>query len=71
MAVKKVAAKKSPAKRAPVKKAALKGQAYECEVCGLAVVVDEVCGCVEAHEIICCGEAMKEKKSRAKAKVAK
>ncbi len=35
---------------------------YECSVCGLVVSVDEPCGCMEAHEIICCGKAMRKKK---------
>ncbi|MDO8568434.1 MAG: hypothetical protein Q7R57_06940 [Dehalococcoidales bacterium] len=41
-----------------------KGQTYGCEVCGLEVVVDEACGCVETHEILCCGAPMKEKPQR-------
>lgn len=52
------------------KKRTAKGESYECEVCGLAVTVDEVCGCVSACDIICCGKPMKERKS-AKAKVTK
>lgn len=39
-----------------------KGDRYECTVCGLVISVDELCGCTEAHEIICCGKAMKKKK---------
>ena len=54
------------AEKAPAKKRIAKGQAYECEACGLEVVVDEECGCAEAHEIICCSVPMKEKTSRAK-----
>jgi hypothetical protein len=58
-----------PAKKAPVKKAAVKnarkGQSLECEVCGLAVTIDEDCGCVETCDIVCCGEPMKEKKAKA------
>ena len=72
MPVKKVAkaavatAKKAPAraKKAPV----TKGDAYACEVCGLVVSVDEDCGCVETCDIICCGEPMKAKATKAKAK---
>jgi hypothetical protein len=51
-------------KAAPKKKVAAKakkGQAYECHVCGLRVVVDEVCGCVEEHALICCSKPMKKK----------
>jgi len=64
MAVKKTA----PTKKAAAKKSPVKGQSLECEVCGLAVTVDEDCGCVEACDILCCGEPMKVKKSKAKAK---
>ena len=57
-------------KEAPVKKTArkkaVKGECYVCDVCGLSVVVDEVCGCVETHEIFCCDQPMKQRKSRAK-----
>jgi len=44
-----------------------KGDAYTCEVCGLSVVVDEACGCVDVCDIICCGKPMKEKKVKIKA----
>ena len=63
MAVKKAA----PVKKAPAKKKTAKGDAYVCEVCGLAVTVDEVCGCIDTCDIICCGEPMKAAKSKAKA----
>jgi len=39
-----------------------KGDVYKCSVCGLAVTVDEVCGCVDACDIICCDKQMKPKK---------
>ena len=39
-----------------------KGSKYQCSVCGVAVTVDEVCGCVETHEFICCDRPMKLKK---------
>ena len=60
---KKTAAKKTK-KAAPKKKVATKmkkGQAYECQVCGLRIVVDKVCGCVEEHVLICCKKPMKKK----------
>jgi len=38
------------------------GDRYECTVCGLVVSVDEVCGCVETCDIICCGKQMKKKR---------
>ncbi|MFN3550653.1 MAG: hypothetical protein ACK4WJ_02435 [Endomicrobiia bacterium] len=44
------------------KKAKNKKQMY-CEVCGLAVTVDEECGCVNECDLICCGKPLKEKKS--------
>jgi hypothetical protein len=44
------------------KKSVKKGEVYKCSVCGLAVTVDEVCGCVDALDIICCGKKMKAKK---------
>ena len=64
-------AKKSPAKKnkkaAPKKKAVAKikkGQDYECHVCGLRVVVNNVCGCVEEHALICCKKPMKKKRAK-------
>jgi hypothetical protein len=62
MATKKVA-KKAVKKVAKVsKKGVKKGDAYTCSVCGLAVSVDEVCGCVDTCDIICCEKPMKTKK---------
>ena len=63
---KKTSAKKTK-KAAPKKKAAAKvkkGHGYECHVCGLRVVVDNVCGCVEEHVLICCEKPMKKKRAR-------
>jgi hypothetical protein len=45
-----------------VKKSVKKGDVYQCGVCGLAVTVDEVCGCVDACDIICCEKPMEPKK---------
>ena len=57
-AAKPVAAKaKKPAKTS--KKKVKQGDRYSCDVCGLVVSVDEACGCVDACDIICCGEEMK------------
>lgn len=59
----KTAVKKTK-KAAPKKKVAVKvkkGQAYECRVCGLRVIVDKVCGCVEEHVLICCSKPMAKK----------
>ncbi|MDO8578152.1 MAG: hypothetical protein Q7R50_03120 [Dehalococcoidales bacterium] len=67
--VKKSAAKAKPAARTKV----TKGQALECQVCGLAVVVEEVGGVAIGEErvLLCCDEPMKPKASKAKAKTAK
>ena len=54
-------------KQAAAKKKMAKGVSYTCEVCGLVVSVDEVCGCVDVCDIICCGKPMKERKSKVKA----
>ncbi len=55
-AARKAAVKKTPAKGG--RKTASQGDKYACDVCGVVVSVDEVCGCVEAHDLICCGQAM-------------
>jgi len=55
MATKNVAKKVS-------KKGVKKGDAYKCTVCGLAVTVNEVCGCMDVCDIICCEKPMKAKK---------
>jgi hypothetical protein len=68
--VKTVAASKSPAKKVAEKQVSRKGQSLECGVCGLSVTIDEDCGCVGFHDIICCGKPMKAKKPKAKAKAA-
>lgn len=44
------------------KKGVKKGDVYKCDVCGLAITVDEVCGCVDTCDIICCERPMKPKK---------
>ena len=61
MAVKK--ATKKPVKKA-VKKTIKRGDTFKCSVCGLAVTVDEVCGCVDTCDIICCEKAMKPKRKK-------
>ncbi len=63
MAQKKV----TPAKKATKKAGVAKGESYVCGVCGLAVTVDEVCGCVDVCDIICCSKPMKKNATRAKA----
>jgi hypothetical protein len=61
------AKKGTTVKKAPLKRKASKGDSYVCEVCGLSVIVDEECGCADFHEILCCGQPMKEKKVKVKA----
>ncbi len=59
MPVKK-AAKKKTKKAAPKKKAVVKKPKMVCGVCGMRVVVDKACGCVEEHALICCGQPMQK-----------
>ncbi len=59
----------SVAAKAVAKKKVSKGDSYVCGVCGLAVVVDESCGCVDMCDVICCGKSMKPKAAKAKAPV--
>jgi len=40
-------------KQATAKKKMTKGTSYACEVCGLVVSVDEVCGCIDVCDIVC------------------
>ncbi len=46
---------------------AKKGDKYECEDCGLIIVIDDPCGCEEV-ELICCEAPMKPVKAAPKAK---
>jgi len=62
MAEKKVAKKAVKEVAKASKKGVKKGDGYKCSVCGLAVSVDEVCGCVDTCDIICCEKPMKAKK---------
>jgi hypothetical protein len=60
--------KQTMEKKTPAKGNARKGESYTCQSCGLAVTVDEDCGCVDACEIMCCDMPMKKtRKSRAAA----
>jgi hypothetical protein len=59
------AKKKKPAAKTKKKttgSAMKKGSKLQCRVCGMSITVDEVCGCIEAHDIMCCGTEMKPKK---------
>ena len=58
----KPAAAKATKPARTAKKKVKSGDRYACEVCGLVVSVDEACGCVDACDIICCGEEMKARK---------
>jgi hypothetical protein len=49
---------KKPVKKVVKKAAAKKGPALTCEVCGYRVIVDEACGCVEEHVLLCCDQPM-------------
>jgi hypothetical protein len=52
---------KKKEKAAKKGKAMKKGDKWVCGQCGLVVTVDEVCGCVDMCDIMCCGEPMKQK----------
>jgi hypothetical protein len=65
MAVKKAAKKPVKKVKKGAKKAVKKGAAYKCSVCGLVVSVDEVCGCIDTCDIICCEKPMKAKRKAA------
>jgi hypothetical protein len=53
----------APKKATKPKASAKKGPALECAVCGYRVIVDQACGCVEEHTLICCGKPMGKKKA--------
>jgi hypothetical protein len=55
---------KKPVKKA-AKKTMKKGEGYQCTVCGLAITIDELCGCVDACDIVCCEKPMKPKRKAA------
>lgn len=64
-----MAVKKAMVKKASVKKTVARGKtkisdSYVCGVCGLALTVNEDCGCTEACDIICCSEPMKMKRTK-------
>jgi hypothetical protein len=59
MPVKKSSAKKKPVKK--TKQVAKKKPKLVCDVCGFALTVDNVCGCIEEHPIMCCGTQMSRK----------
>jgi len=69
----KAAAKKAAAAKAPARKRVSKGESVVCDVCGLAVVVEEIGGIAVAEEttLLCCGKPMTVRKPRARAKASK
>lgn len=46
------------------KKGSKKGDTYVCGTCGLSVIVDEECGCVDMCDIVCCSEPMEKKEKK-------
>jgi len=64
MAVKKAVAKRSPGKKVTAKGKIKVGDSYQCGVCGFAVTVEELCGCEDVCDIICCSGPMKKKRAR-------
>jgi len=53
---------KKKAVKKVAKKGVKKGDVYTCSVCGLAVTVDDVCGCADYCDIICCEKPMGPKR---------
>jgi hypothetical protein len=49
-------------KKKTTKRKIKKGAKYACSVCGVAVTIDEICGCVDVCDIICCDRQMKPRK---------
>jgi hypothetical protein len=56
-----LAAKKTTKKSEEKKTGVNKGSKYVCGECGMVVTVDEVCGCVDVCDLICCGKQMETK----------
>ena len=59
--LKKQVAKPKPKAKPKAKPAPKDRKALECRVCGYRVVVDEACGCIEEHVLLCCGRPMAAK----------
>jgi hypothetical protein len=53
--------KKKTKKPSKEKKEMKKGDEWVSGECGLAVIVDEVCGCVDVCDLTCCGKEMQPK----------
>jgi len=58
-----MAVKKAPAKKKTAVKAAA-AKKTPAKKTGLAITIDEECGCIEACDILCCGKPMKTKASK-------
>jgi hypothetical protein len=61
MATRKIVKKKTGKSAKTVKKAAVQAKkvpALQCGICGYRVVVDQACGCVEEHVLLCCNQPM-------------
>ncbi len=54
------------ARKTTPRERASKGDTFECEVCGLSVIVDEESGAAEYNEVLCCGKPMAARTSRVK-----
>jgi len=62
-------AKKAVTKKAAADKPAIKkGSKLACQVCGFAITVDRVCGCIEEAYLVCCETPMKHKRPSVKKK---
>lgn len=48
-----------------------KGEEYECDECGLVVLVQNPCECSDECQIMCCEKPMKQVKSASKSSVPK
>ena len=48
-----------------------KGEEYECEECGLVILVENPCECGEGCQITCCEKPMKQVKATTKSNVSK
>lgn len=57
----KKSSKKKPVRKTVKKRATVKKPRLECVVCGMEITIDKMCGCVEAHPIVCCGQPMRSK----------
>ncbi len=66
LAVRSAAASRRSATKSSAKRLN-KGDALVCGVCGFSVIVDEMGDVMEAEEIICCEQPMKQRTSRARA----